>query len=133
MPPDGARAARLELTNAGGGTAYFDDVFVVQPCSNFESVGRQGRVDDHLDETRPVAEIDKDQAAVVAYGMDPALQDDTLSDVFSADLAAHHVPPRHGRSPSRTAARSVSPSTTMTLRAPSREACVSWPFRERPA
>jgi pSer/pThr/pTyr-binding forkhead associated (FHA) protein len=29
MPPEGARAARLELINAAAGTAYFDDVFLV--------------------------------------------------------------------------------------------------------
>jgi pSer/pThr/pTyr-binding forkhead associated (FHA) protein len=29
MPPDAARAARMELVNAAGGTAYFDDVFFV--------------------------------------------------------------------------------------------------------
>ncbi len=34
VPPDGARAARLELINAAGGTAYFDDVFLVVGAGN---------------------------------------------------------------------------------------------------
>ena len=68
-----------------------DHVLVAQARGDREGVGRGRRVDDDLDQAGAIAQIDEDQAAVVADGVHPALQDDRLADVFGADFAAHHA------------------------------------------
>ena len=89
---------------------------------------RRGRVlgvDHELAQTRSVAEVDEDKAAVIPPAMRPAGEREPLPHVLGPHVTAHQVPPRHGRRPSTTAARSVPASTTTTSRAASRFACVS--------
>jgi pSer/pThr/pTyr-binding forkhead associated (FHA) protein len=44
MPPEGARSARLELIDAAGGTAYFDDVFFVASGGSPGASAKDGAV-----------------------------------------------------------------------------------------
>jgi hypothetical protein len=101
-------------------------------------------VDDELDDAGVVAQVDEDEAAMVAPARRPAGQSQPFAHTFGARLAAHEVAPGHRRSPSSSSEttsssapvrrRSASPSRTITVvAAPSRPACVSWPFNERPA
>ena len=50
--------------------------------------GRCIRIEEALDETRAVAEVDEDGAAVVTFAFDPAAQGHFGSDVGFAELAA---------------------------------------------
>ncbi len=131
--------ARPEVRIDGVGCALDDfsldpeHVLVANVVRRFDRGGCALRVDDELTEPLPVTEVDEDEAAVIAAAMHPARQGDALADMLGTHLAAHQVAPDHGRSSSSTAARSVSSSTTTTCFAPSRDACVSWPFRDRPA
>ncbi len=45
-------------------------------------------LEDDLGDAVPVAEIDEDQAAEIAPGVHPAVQDDGLADVIDRQLAA---------------------------------------------
>src|SRR5581483_11440276 len=87
------------------------------------------RVDDELADPGPVAQVDEDEAPMVAPGVDPAGQDQRPADVLGADLAAQEIAPLHAVTP----ARSVPASTTTTFFAPSRPAWVCCPLTERPA
>src|SRR5205085_11627768 len=103
-------------------------------------------VDDQLQFSGVVAQVDEDEPAVVAARVDPAGDRDALADVVLAQLAAIEVAPAHGRSvatsssrattcssvPSRRIAAS-SPRTITIVVAPVRPACVIWPLNERPA
>ena len=110
--------------------------------------GRLGRalgVDDELADPRRVAEVDEDETAVVAAPRDPAGERVALADVLGPELAGSEIAPGHrlctasaseGNSSSFSPARrTVAPSarTITVASAPSRPACVSWPFNERPA
>ena len=110
--------------------------------------GRLGRalgVDDELDDARVVAQVDEDEAAVVAAARRPAGQGQPFAHTVGARLAAHEVAPlvhsafsnaSRGTTSSSVPARrsSASPSRTITVvAAPSRPAWVSWPLSERPA
>ena len=102
-------------------------------------------VDDELADPRRVAEVDEDEPAVVAAPRDPAGERVSLSDVLGPELAGSEVAPAHrlctasasdGNSSSFSPARrTVAPSarTITVTSAPSRPACVSCPFSERPA
>ena len=109
---------------------------------------RRGRVlgvDDELHDAAAVAEVDEDEAAVVAAAIDPAGERDGTADVAGRELAAVGVAPAHEPSTSFSSSRvtatssspgrrSVMPSAVQTTTAC---ACfmpyVSWPFSERPA
>src|SRR5579885_1504924 len=110
-------------------------------------VGRALRVDDELQLARVVAQIDEDEAAVVAARVGPAGHGEPPADVLGARFPAVDVAPAVHRTsvattsssattcssrPSRRIAAS-SPRTTTTVRAPVRPACVICPFTERPA
>jgi hypothetical protein len=51
--------------------------------------GRQFLVEDDLGDAAAVAQIEKDQVAVVAAAVDPAHEDDVLAGVSGAKIAAH--------------------------------------------
>ena len=55
------------MNGAGSG----DDVFVAEGLGEVEGSGLV-RIDDELDDASVVAEVDEDEAAVVAAGVDPA-------------------------------------------------------------
>src|SRR5207247_793283 len=86
-------------------------------------------VDHELADAGAIAQVDEDEAAVVAARVDPAGERDPLPDLFGPDLAAAEITPLHAV----TSERSVPDSTTTTRLAPSRLACVCWPLTERPA
>src|SRR5262249_11191431 len=112
-------------------------------CGSRRALG----VDDELDDPGVVAEVDKDEAAVIAPARDPAGDRDSAADVVRTEVAAVEVtPPVHpeilstsssscavqsSRPGSRTVARL--PSTITVQPACNREAWPSWPFWERPA
>ena len=123
-----------ELGRAGDDLALrAQHELVAHAVRGLERGGRVLGVDHELTEPRVVAEVDEDEAAVVPPAMSPAGEREPLPHVLRPHVAAHQVAPRHGRSLSTTAARSVSASTTTTSRAARRLACVSCPLRERPA
>jgi len=110
------------------------------------SLGRPLGVDDQLQLSGVVAEIDEDEAAVVATGRDPTGERLARADVLLAKLAAHDVPPGHADSLPTTSAKASGSSawpgrrstalcepTTSVAAAPRRAACVCWPLSERPA
>src|SRR4029079_8281465 len=93
-----------------------------------------------------VAQVDEDEAAVVAPPRRPAGEGLPRAGVLLTEVAAHKCPPAHADSlPTRSARstgssaspdrRSEAPSapTTTVVAAPSRPAWVSWPFSDRPA
>ena len=103
-------------------------------------------VDDELGHARVIAEVDEDEAAVVAPARHPAGERQRLADVLGARLAAHDVTPAHRDSLSRSSSWvtvtsalpprrmvALSAPTTTVVDAPRRPACVSWPLSERPA
>ena len=110
-------------------------------------LGRELRVDHELRDPAAVAQVDEDQAAVVAAACDPAGEDELLADELLRRLAGHVCAPGgHRDSLPRTSAwatgssgspaRRISASSGRTITvvgAPERPACVSWPFSERPA
>ena len=109
-------------------------------------LGRALRVDHELRDPGAVAEVDEDEAAVVAAARDPAGERLARADVLLAELAAHEVAPAHPDSLPTTSARAsgssacpwrrrTAPSgpTITVAAAPSRAAWVSCPFSERPA
>ena len=59
--------------------------------------GPRARVEDDLGHAVAVAEVDEDQAPVVAAGVDPAVEDHLLADVVFGQLAAGLRPFEHGR------------------------------------
>src|SRR5262249_36874264 len=104
-------------------------------------------VDDELRDACLVAQVDEDEAAVVAARVDPAGERPGPALVLGARLAAAQRPPVTPRpsvagSSSRPTRLSSAPRsrivaafapTKTVARAPSRPACVSCPLRERPA
>ncbi len=58
------------------GAVDLDDVFVVQLGGDRVRLGRGRRVDRDLDDAGAVAQVDEDQAAVVAHAVHPALEHD---------------------------------------------------------
>ena len=79
-----------------------DDVLVAQIVRGSHRAGTVPRVgtlrlEDDLSQTIAIAQVDEDQAAVVATGIDPAVEDDLLADVVSGQLAAGLSPFEHGR------------------------------------
>src|SRR5207302_8854373 len=70
------------------GAADADDVLAAQLPGLRRGLRCVGRVEDHLDQAPAVAEVDEDQAAVVAAAGDPAVEVDLVADVLGAELAA---------------------------------------------
>src|SRR5207302_5552089 len=70
------------------GAADADDVLAAQLPGLRRGLRCIGRVEDHLDHAPAVAEVDEDQAAVVAAAGDPAVEVDLLAHVLSPQLAA---------------------------------------------
>ena len=99
---------------------------------------RQLRVDHELRDPGPVAQVDEDEAAVVAAARSPAREGQPLADELLGRLAAHVGAPGHRDSLPRRSAWatgsscapalriSASPARTITVVvAPDRPACVS--------
>src|SRR5207253_2390554 len=128
-------------------TAGAEDELVANLVRGRRCVGGVLRVDHELDDPRVVAQVDEDEAAVVAAPRGPAGDRQPTTLVRGAELPAIDISPvahpaiastrvsrgaiQSSRPCSRTVAR---PSSTITVQpAPSREAWVSWPFADRPA
>ena len=62
-----------------------------------ERFGRPLGVDHELADAGAVAQVDEDEAAVVAARVRPARERQPLSDLFGANVAAHEITPLHGR------------------------------------
>src|SRR5207247_8244714 len=105
------------------------------------------RVDDELADPGVVAQVDEDEAAVVAAPRRPAGELQPPADVLGVGLAAVDIAVAHSRSSFRrsssegsnlttTSSRSMrrtvasSPAAITVIRAPSRLACVSLPLRD---
>ena len=124
-----------------------EDELVPDLVRELGRLGRELGVDHELRDPAAVAQVDEDQAAVVAAARRPAGQHQRLTDERLRRLAGHvRAPRRHRDSLPRTSAWatgssaapdvriSASSARTMTVvAAPERPACVSWPFSERPA
>ena len=130
---------QLRVHGLGGARDHFtrgaEDELVANVVCGGGCVGGALGVDHELDDAGLVAEVDEDQAAVVAPACDPAGDGDLVPDPLGAKLARSCVPPTHRSSSVTSASTSgVCPgSTTSTLRAPRRLAWVRWPFTDRPA
>ena len=75
-----------------------DDVLVAEVLGLAASGAALGAgLEDDLGQAVAVAEVDEDQAAVVATGVDPAVEDHLLADVVAGQLAAGLGPFEHGR------------------------------------
>ena len=61
-------------------------------------------LEDDLGQAVAVADVDEDQAAEVAPGVDPAVEDDGLADVVERQFAASVCPFQHGRRVDRLSA-----------------------------
>ena len=143
------RQVRVDrLGRAGDDLALrLQDELVANLVRDAGRLGRALRVDHELHLAGVVAQVDEDEAAVVAARVGPARDGQPFADVLGAQFAAVKVAPAHGpvrvatTSPSATvtswrpAARTTaSPSRRITtVRAPERDACDSCPFVERPA
>ena len=157
---DHLKPVDLDLDLAGGdvrihrlgGTAHdltvsLEDELRADVVRGRRRVGRPLRIDDELDCAGVVAEVDEDEPAVVASPGDPAGDGDAAPGVLRAGLAAVEIAPgghpvirstsassgvvQSGFPCSRTVA--LVPSTITVQPAPSRPACVIWPFCERAA
>src|SRR6266536_637579 len=123
------------------------DELVADLVRGHRGVGGVLRVDHELDDPRVVAQVDEDEATVVAAPGSPTGDAQPATLIAGAELTAIDVPPvahpaivstrvsrgavQSSRPCSRTVAR---PSSTITVQpAPRREAWVSWPFGDRPA
>jgi hypothetical protein len=81
------------IVGAGGADADLagdgDDAFGAKGGGAGEEFGGQiGRIEDGLGAAFAVADVNKDDAAEVAAGMDPTGKDDGLAGVFGAELVA---------------------------------------------
>ena len=81
------------IVGAGGADADFagdgDDAFGAQGGGAGEEFGGQiGRIENGLGAAFAVADVNKNDAAEVAAGVDPAGKDDGLAGVFGAELVA---------------------------------------------
>ena len=81
--PGSLRQAIFDANAAGG-----DDELGADLAGAGVGLGLDVRTEDHLHQAAGVAQIDEDDAAVVALFLDPAAEDDLLADVFGAHLAA---------------------------------------------
>jgi pSer/pThr/pTyr-binding forkhead associated (FHA) protein len=102
-PPEGVRAARLELLDAGGGTAYFDDVFIVVGGTPGGGSATDGRISLHATSDAQIS-ISRDAPLLVAGAVvggalraaavaDPVLRGDRSgsADIRSAAAAANGI------------------------------------------
>ena len=122
-----------------------EDELVADAVRDARRVGSVLGVHDELRHAGLVAKVDEDEAAVVAAPRRPAGERDGPALVLGPRLAAAEVSPAHaprlaasssrvvGSSPPGRTIRAPSASTTTVVFAPSRAACVSCPFFERPA
>ena len=71
--------------------------------------GRRGRINDDLGEAIVIAQVDEQQATMVAHPVDPAGKADVLALVVNSKLATGVAPVgvRHGRSVPRLARKSA--------------------------
>ena len=77
------------LAASGDGGADADDPFGAELAALFvNGLATKVGVEDELGQTVPVAQVDEDQSAVVAVGMNPAGQFDFRTHVGRAELAA---------------------------------------------
>ena len=127
------------LGGAGDDLALrLEDELVADLLRELRRLGRVLRVDHELRDPGAVAEVDEDEAAVVAAARGPAGERLARADVLLAELAAHDVAPGHADSLPTTSARASGSSacpgrrsvaacepTTTVAAAPSRPACVS--------
>src|SRR5688572_11168747 len=122
------------------------DELVANRVRRLDGARCQLRVDHELADPRAVAQVDEDEAAVVAPAVRPAGERQLLADVLGSDFAAHEVAPDHASNSmissgdstgtsSWPGRRSTCPlsSTTSVPRAPRRFAWVSWPLSDREA
>src|SRR3954454_6003602 len=137
-----------------------DDVLGAQVLGEAERVAGGLRVDDELHDAGAVAQVDEDQAAVVAAAVHPSGQAHLGAAAVGAQLPAPRVAvdvrlrrlPHAGCRPFSARATAADADSTVcwspdsmslsdipssprmaTYRAPRRSACLSWPFIERPA
>ena len=143
------RQVRVDgLGRAGDDLALrLQDELVANLVRDAGRLGRALRVDHELHLAGVVAQVDEDEAAVVAARVGPARDGQPLADVLGAQFAAVKVAPAHG--PVRVATTSSTATVTSwrpaarttasrsrritTVGAPERDACDSCPFVERPA
>ena len=105
---DGAgRQVRVDgLGGAGDDLALrLEDELVADLLRELRRLGRVLRVDHELRDPGAVAEVDEDEAAVVAAARGPAGERLARADVLLAELAAHDVAPGHADSLPTTSAR----------------------------
>ena len=122
------------------------DELVANLMGHLGCLRRALRVDHELRQAALVAEVDEDQAPVVAPSRRPAREGEAPADVLLPELARLQVAPPHARSRSASSPVGTSSSSCPGLRtversgphstiafAPRRRAWVSWPFIERSA
>ena len=72
----------------GDATFHLDDVFILQVMRSLRHLGILLRTEDDLGQAFAIAQVDKNDATVVAPGMDPAGQFDLLADIGGAKSVA---------------------------------------------
>src|SRR5207302_682697 len=93
-----------------------DHELVAQVVGLLRRLSSALRIHDELDDPGLIAEVDEDEAAVIAARVDPAGDRDTAADVVLAELARVRVAPGHATSSSSSvrAVRSCSPRRRRT-------------------
>jgi hypothetical protein len=137
---DGLRAAGHERSLGA------EHELIADLVRELRGLGRQLRVDHELRDPGAVAEVDEDEAAVVAAARRPAGERQPFADERLRGLAGHVRAPGHRRILPTTSAWATASSCApcarisasrarriTVVRAPERPACVSWPLSERPA
>ena len=130
---------------ADDGAARLQDELVAHAVRDLRRVRRVLGVEDELRHAGLVAEVDEDEAAVIAAARRPAGERHLAALVLGPRLAATQIAPGHaprlassssrvvGSSPPGRTMRTPSAATTTVVFAPRRPAWVSCPFFERPA
>ena len=145
---DGAgREVRVDVLRSAGRdlAGRAQDELVADVVRRLRGFGGAFRVDDELADAGRVAEVDEDEAAVVAAARDPAGEGVPLARLLGPELARAQVAPAHrdltasssdpnssSLAPARLTVAPPPRAITVAL-APTRPACVSCPLRERPA
>jgi len=80
---DGVGVAQAHLADSG------DNVLGPHLLALQVAVGSQLLVEDNLGNAAAIADVEKDEVAVVAAAIDPAHEDDVLAGVGGAKIAAH--------------------------------------------
>ena len=86
----GGHVGVVEACAAAADVAFDgDDVLGAGGVGLVVRAGQTFFVDDDLGDAGAVAEVEEDEAAVVAAAVDPAHEDDVLPRVFGAEFATH--------------------------------------------